>query len=502
MKRFRFLIALGAFLLPFVVRTFWFYQYIYQPTLPVIIPNYETFSVPAPPIGTDHIEADVSDAAGKVILLDWAHDNQFGISELEGLIGALNTWDVKVEIVQDTYSSSEQSISERFKYASAYVVIAPETEFSSAEIQQIARFIERGGRLLVICDPTRSENSLTSFELGYYLSSELGGVAAANSLLAPFDLVYSEDYLYNLLDNEGNYRNVLFHDFAEDPLTKDISTVVFYGVRSISTNTGTTLITGDQDTLSSRTDKAGEWGVAARSKGGGVIALGDLTFLTPPYNEVADNPLLINRLVEFLLGGELQRDLIDFPFLFHQPVAILETDSFGLSAETLRYISRMEGTLDKQNLPLTIVDDPYPGIDLIVPNLYQHADEIQSFLTPFDELILPMDSDDGNLTVPDLGELNPAGIGLMLLSRSEVRTTLVMLAASSDDLLALVDIFTDSDLSDCLIREQIALCKVGASEGFMFGDEFESGDVDIDFEELTTENIPLTDEPLSPTPVP
>jgi hypothetical protein len=343
---------------------------------------------------------------------------------------------------------------------------------------------------------------LTSFELGYYLSSELGGVAAANSLLAPFDLVYSEDYLYNLLDNEGNYRNVLFHDFAEDPLTKDISTVVFYGVRSISTNTGTTLITGDQDTLSSRTDKAGEWGVAARSKGGGVIALGDLTFLTPPYNEVADNPLLINRLVEFLLGGKLQRDLIDFPFLFHQPVAILETDSFGLSAETLRYISRMEGTLDKQNLPLTIVDDPYPGIDLIVPNLYQHADEIQSFTTPFDELILPMDSEDGNLTVPDLGELNPAGIGLMLLSRSEERTTLVMLAASSDELYTLVDIFADGDLSDCLIRKQIALCKVGAGEDFMFGDEFESGDVDIDLEDLSTENIPLTDEPLSPTPVP
>jgi hypothetical protein len=77
-----------------------------------------------------------------------------------------------------------------------------------------------------------------------------------------------------------------------------------------------------------------------------------------------------------------------------------------------------------------------------------------------------------------------------------------MLAASSDELLTLVDIFADGDLSDCLIREQIALCKVGEGEGFMFEDEFDFGDGDIDLEELFTENIPLTDEPLSPTPEP
>jgi hypothetical protein len=500
MKRNLVLIALAALLLPPVLRGLWFYRGLYRPPEPISTPDYAGLVLPIPPVGAEPADLESSDADGKTVLIDWGHENRFDITELEGLIGLLTTRGASVEIVQDYYDSgyydgSELPLSERLKYADAFIVIAPQVNFTDTSVRHVSRFVERGGRLLVISDPTRSQNYYDYYDYSY--SYDLGDVPAANGLLKPFDIAFSDGFLYNLLQNEGNYRNVLFHEFTPDDLTEDLSTVAFYGARPLTTNTGVPLIIGDKDTLSSRTDTGGNLPVGIRSQDGGVVALGDLTFLTPPYDQVADNPLLISRLVDFLLGGEQAQDLMDYPYLFNQPVALLLSDDFSLAVETVGLISRIETAIEARGLSLTLVDEPTPDMDLIVLGSFSPSEEVLPLLESFEDLILPMDSEDGTLTAPGFAEVNPAGIGLILYSQAETRTMLVLLAETGDDLLTLAEKLGEPYLYDCLVRDEAALCKIGYGNGFTFDDEY---DYDYGLDEFLPEYDTPTEEPLYPIP--
>jgi hypothetical protein len=463
MKRYRVLIALSALLLPVIARTLWFYRGIYQTPPSVPTPEYAALSVPTPPLATIEPPEAVVEAPGKVILLDWAHENQFEIPELEVLISGLTASGAQLEVLQVTFDSSSLPLEEHLKYASAYVVVAPLDKFTPAEVRQVDQFVQKGGRVLVIADPTRDGGSPVQFESSFGFL--IGDVASANGLLAPFDLAFSQDYLYDLLENEGNYRNVLLSDFADAPLTEGISTVVFYAARSVRTTTGTALILAGEHTLSSRTDAGGDLSAAVLSQDGGVLALGDFTFLTTPYNQVADNPRLIDNLVEFLLSGERAHDLADFPYIFNQPVVLLQTEGLPLSAETLSSLGAMQASLSSLGLRLTLADEPPAGSDRIVLGLYSPSDDVRPYLEPFD-LTLPEDSSDGTMRVPGFGKVKPAGTGLMLLSRTGDGITLVLLAESNELLLRLVDLLAGRDLFGCIVQDQVALCPLGMGEGF------------------------------------
>jgi hypothetical protein len=499
MKRFRLLLAIGAFLLPIAIRGLWFYRGFYKPIHPIPTPEYAELSLPTSPQGIERTEDEMADASEIVVLLDWAHENKFDITELEGFINVLTELGAAVEIVQNPYSSDGPTLDHRLKYADAYLVVAPSTAFSNNDMQHLTRFVERGGRLLVICDPTRVDSGLSSYDYESYYVNSLGSVVAANSLLAPFDLTFSDGFLYNLIENEGNYRNVIFRSFGEDSITTGLSTVAFYGVSAIVTNTGTPLIIGDRNTLSSRTDTSGDWAPLACSQNGDVIALGDLTFLTPPYDRIADNQLLISNLIEFLVSGERQRDLSDYPFIFQQPVAILESETFDLAAETLQTVLGLENTLD---LELSIVEELTTDLDLIYFDSYSPSEDLRTVLESFEELVLPEDSEDGSLSVPGFGQLNPAGIGTVLLSRSEERTTLILLANSSDELLTLADMLAEEEFYRCLLREHSAICKVGAGEGFGPMDDYSFDDLYYNYDDSFYEEFPFTEEPFLPTPIP
>jgi hypothetical protein len=502
MKRFPILLAIAAFLLPVAIRGLWFYRGFYKPTHPITTPEYSELSLPISPPGVERTEDEMADASEIVVLVDWAHENKFDVTELEGFINVLTEFGAAVEIVQSPYSSDGPPLDQRLKYADAYLVIAPSVTFSDDDVQRLTRFVERGGRLLVICDPTRVDSGLSSYDYDSYYAYSLGSVVVANSLLAPFDLTFSDGFLYNLIENEGNYRNVIFRSFGEDSFTAGLSTVAFYGVSYIATNTGASLIVGDRNTLSSRTDTSGEWAPLVRSQNGGVIALGDLTFLTPPYDQIADNQLLISHLIDFLVSGERQRDLTDYPFIFQQPVAILESDTFDLAAETLQTILGLEKTVDSLDLQLSIVEEPSPDLDLIAFETYSPSEDLRPLLEPFEGLVLPEDSEDGSLSVPGFGQLNPAGIGTVLLSRTDGRTTLILLANSSDELLTLAEMLANDELYRCLLHEHSALCKVGAGEGFGSMDGYDFEDLFYDYDESFYEEFPFAEEPFLPTPIP
>lgn len=502
MKRYRALIVIGAFLLPIVLRGLWFYGGFYRPS-EVELPPFEALMIPTPLDAEDESPDEVREATGShLVLIDFAHDNFFQIPEVESLLRALSERGVSVDIVRSSFESGARPVEDQLKHADAYIVIAPQTSYSKNLVAEVEDFVARGGRLLVIGDPTRGDAYLGYYESDFYFSYGVGSVTAANALLEPFHLAFNDDYIYNLLESEGNYRNVVFKHFAEDPMTESLTAIALYGAHSVHTRLGKAIIVGDENTSSSRRESSEAIIAAARSPDLNVLALGDLSFLSPPYDQVADNELFIERIVDFLLGGEDERDLRNFPYIFRRNVGILRTEVFEVDADTLSTLTDLEAFLDEQGLTLSVIDEPQEDLDLIVLATFEQgsSEEIQPHLEAFPDLVLPDASADEPLTIPGIGDVQPSGIGLLLFTAEEGQTSLVLLAEDSDGVITLSESLIWGDLSDCLVRETLAVCRVGAAAFDEYDYDFGDFDYDYDFDESLLEDIPPLDEP-TPTPI-
>ncbi|MEK6588247.1 MAG: DUF4350 domain-containing protein [Chloroflexota bacterium] len=485
MSRNRVWIALGLVVLPVLARTLWHYRGIYRPTTPIQVPSYSDFMPPQPPVREASIglpEAGDTDEPArtgqqKVVLFDQAHTNHFEMAELQSLTSALSARGARIEVLDSSFAFDELGLEGRLKYASAYVVVAPFDVFSPTDVAAVTRFVERGGRLLVILDPTRTGSGVDLF--GFLFLSPSEDVATANQLLEPFDLVFSDDYLYNLQENEGNFRNVLVRQFADDPLTEGLQTITLYAGRSVETDHGMPLLLTDSATFSSLTDSGGELAAAALGRNSGAMALGDLTFLTSPYNTVADNARFIHNLAAFLLGGERQRDLSDLPFMFSGPVSVIQSGNFTLQAETLVALQRMSTSLETAGVELVFPEEVPDTGDLLVLAFFEPDPAIEDLIDPL-ELVLPAEHPDGQLTVPGFGSFNPAGIGLVGLTVGEDRTIMVLLAEDQAGLVSLLETVGSGLLSDCLLSGAYVLCQVGEGQGFASPESLE---LDLGLEE-------------------
>lgn len=482
MNRSRVWIALGLVALPILVRTLWHYRGIYRPATPIQVPSFLDFIPPQPPVqqalpNAGETEGPAETGPRKVVLFDQAHSNHFEMAELNSLTSALSTRGARIEVLDSSFAFDELGLDGRLKYASAYVVVAPFDVFAPTDVGVVERFVERGGRLLVILDPTRTGSNVDLF--GFVTLSASEDVAAANQLLEPFDLVFSDDYLYNLLENEGNFRNVLVREFADDPTTAGLQTIALYAGRSVRTNLGTPLLLADSATFSSLTDSGGGLAAAAFGSNSAALALGDLTFLTAPYNSVADNALFIQNLAGFLLGGERQRDLRVFPFVFSGELAVIQSANFKLQAETLVGLQRMSTSLELAGVELSFPEETPTEGDLLVLGSFELDPAIQDLIDPL-ELVLPAEHPDGQLTVPGFGSFNPTGIGIVGLVVGEDRTTMVLLAEDQASLVSLLETVGSGLLSDCLLSGTYALCQVGEGQGF---NSLEPLELDLSFEE-------------------
>lgn len=310
---------IGALLLlvvPSVMRHGAFYQGTYTPVSAPEPPDYAAMDFALPALATPEVAFAV-DGAGKVVVLDNVHGNQFELDEVQVLLDLFNAAGSQVLTVDNAY----MPLAPVLKYADVYITIAPTLPFDAGDVTLLARFVDRGGRLLVITDPTRNGYEASLFDLeDAPLDAD---VRAANPLLQPFGMAFASDYVYNIVENEANYRNVKFSDFSDSPLTRGLSDVVLYAAHSVNALSGTPLLWGGEAVFSSRTDAGGRLAPAALSANGQVLALGDVTFMTAPYHQVADNGLFIARIAEFLLDGERTYTLDDYPYLFQQPVIIL-----------------------------------------------------------------------------------------------------------------------------------------------------------------------------------
>ncbi len=459
MNRKLFWIVLAVFALPLLARLVWFFPGFNFPRA-VVTPDYANLKLPEAPITTPQT-AEIKQKGG-VVLMDYSHSNQFQPNEVQALVNAVGERGARVELNSDVSKLGTQ-----LKYASAYVVISPSYNFTNDEIRLVQDFVGRGGRLAVFTDATRGTISYDFFGSP---TNSTPDVNTANPLLEPFGITVNADYLYNLTDNEGNFRNVYFESFGKSDLTWGLKRVALYGVHSMETDSGLALLTGSGKTFSSQTDatpgkdpKQG-WAAAVLSEDGNVLALGDFTFLMPPYNTVADNGTFINNIADFLLGGARKALLSDYPYLFAGTIVhVLPTSNVQLTAELTGALSRLQSDLRTVSNDLTVVQDAPPEGDLIVLGTFSPSDDLAKYIEPFNLSLVDFSQ---FVDVPHFGKLGRSGNGLLLFSPGKHGNTLVLLADSVDDLTTLMDTLSSGSLSGCVLQGDFGVCSIGFGGGF------------------------------------
>lgn len=298
---------------PTLARTAYHYRGIYQPAA-VRRPDMAAINLPSLD-KTPFVETDLKQRTGRVIV-DRAHDNSLGDLDLNVLSARLAARGLHL------YNwGKKDALADLLLDAVGLVVAVPHRAFTADEVQMVAQFVERGGRVLLIGDPSRYAFKTVTDEYGYEMYVIDSDTASLNSLAARFGLTFSDDYVYNTSQHAGNYQYVMLNRFAEHALTTGLEQVIWYAAHSIA-STGQALISADEQTTSSLSEQTGGLTMMSLDEQGRVLAVADLTFMTEPYNTAADNNRLIANMADFLAGSERLYGLTDFPLFLRDEVGV------------------------------------------------------------------------------------------------------------------------------------------------------------------------------------
>ena len=393
--------------------------------------------------------------------------------------------------------------------------------------------MNRGGRLLVVADPTRS---FSEYEEGREES-----VILSNEILQPFRLAFRNDYVYNLRINEGNFRNIFVQPVENHSLTKGIEELVFYASHSLDNRTEM-IFSGGPGAQSSLEDREETVSVASIDNSGNVLAIGDMTFMTTPYNQIADNNLLIENIAYFLINGERQIQISDFPNLFRRNIGIILDKNLKLEPDLVSVISEIKEQYARDDINVEILEAKQDGYDLVYLGIYPPEGELDKMVGKFgirfetdfssdlssstptpspaqistpkpdvdaveeEEEILPLNdeladseipSEDSLFYIPGIGNIPEGKFGIIAINQENSHINLILLASNQENAIDLLALLLDEFLFDCLSTDLVAIC-----EQYPFSSKYDDpyeDPSDSSWEELPEETDLLLDE-ATPTP--
>jgi len=458
--RTKLLLLLVLVALPVAGRLLWFHRGWYQPPeIPEI--DESQMALPLPeyrPLADQPLET------GGLVVIDLSHNNNLEVDDLTPLWDRLTARAVAIETLDD----SSDSLETQLRGAIALLVIAPTSNYTAEERDLIADFVEDGGRLLLAADPTRpvppeqeDEEEPLDLESIFFPSS---AVPAINSLANAFGLVYFDDYLYNLVDNEGNYRNVKFTVFSDEhSLTQDLETIVFFAAHSLQTD-GLSLVNADENTLSSL--RSGETGLtaAALAANGRVLALGDVTALTPSFHTIADNDRFLSNIADWLAAASREWDLKDFPHLFRGPVDLVQVSEGSLDPRLIARSGTLQELFQQSRLTLSLRAAADPDHDTLFVGTFDNVDLVQGYLATAGVTIVLAEADEeeeesqDTIEIEGLGTLGLEGTTLYVVDRSADRVVVVALAEDGEAAIQALERLTSVDFSGCVHGEGVTVC--------------------------------------------
>lgn len=469
------LIVLILISLPVVGRWVWFHRGWYTPPL---IPEIDEDQIEVLPPEYRPIAEEVEEGVGRVVI-DLAHENNLEVDDLTPLRDRLIARGAAVE----TFDGLSSSMESQLRGVIALVVVAPTSEYAGYEVEAIIDFVEDGGRVLLAGDPTRpvpSEDE-SSLDLGDVLFPA-SAVPAMNSLANHLGVAYFDDYLYNLVDNEGNYRNVKLTSLSDEHLLSEgLETVVFFAAHSLRSD-GLSLIGGDENTFSSLRTGETDLTAATLAADEKVLALGDVTALTAPYHTVADNDQFLSNIAGWLASAERVWDLKDFPYLFQRPVDLVQIAGDFLDPRLIAGTGALEEVLAQVDLTLTVRDTADPDNDAIFVGTFEDVELVEEYLGEAGVTItlVEEEGEEGaaateeaeeeeeeprdTVEVEELGSIPMEGTTLFVVDRSADRVIVIALAEDGDSAMAALERLAFGDFFGCVESDDVTVCSTGEVE--------------------------------------
>jgi len=479
------LLVLVLIALPVAGRWVWFHRGSY--TTPVI-PEIDESQMEIPPPEYHPITGEAIEGAGHVVI-DLAHENNLQVDDLTPLRDRLSARGVAVE----TFDGFSGYLESQLRGAIALVVIAPTFEYTEQERSTIVDFVEDGGRVLLAADPTRPvppEEEEEDWDLAAILS-RTSAIPAINSVAQALGVVYFDDYLYNLVDNEGNYRHVKFSVASDEhSLTQGLETVVFFAAHSLRSD-GLSLITGDENTLSSL--RSGETGLSAAVLAAEerVLALGDVTGLTAPYHTIADNDRFLSNIADWLATAERDWDLKDFPYLFRGAVDLVQVAGDFLDPRLIAHSGELNEVFRQADLTLNLRPADDPDHDTLFVGTFEDVEAVEEYLDTAGVTITMVEAEEEEeggaatgeteeeepqsfVEVEELGNIAIKGTSLFVVDRNADRVVLIVLAEDGDTLVEAMGRLVFADFSNCVHSDDVTVCSTGeVEEGWDLGIEAE-----------------------------
>ncbi len=513
MKNKKILIFLLFFTLPIIGRLLWFYQGIYFRNSKANYPVYENLTIPLPALSTPVPSAPAELEKKVTVLIDQSHGNLFTVAEIEPLFSDLILRGVEI-LVADTESDFEPML----RKSDALIVITPTDPYTSEEIENVEEFVARGGKMVVIADPTRSDSE--------YQDDREESVIQTNQLLQTFLISFNNDYVYNISENEGNFRNVFVYPARYSDLTKNLTSLVFYGAHSVATS-AESVIEGDQKTLSSLTDTGGNLSLSALDESGNVLVIGDLTFMTNPFYQVADNYQFIQNITDFLINSFRVKNFYDFPDLFTRDIGVILSEGITLDDDLLKVLSNLQRNFELDDIAVTILKEPTDGFDEIIIGIYPPGEELRTITdaigfyyseanhplttTPTTEEELREDTVTESVgatnyfTVPEFGSIQAEDFGFLIINHSDKKIQLVLLADNQENCINLLELFVTGSLERCFVGKNVAICELDIQKNHDY--DYEGGLIEDNLEnednllngDLETESTPETTQTPNPT---
>ena len=327
------------------------------------------------------------------MLVDTLHDNAFREAEIITLSSRVANRGYDVEFVGS-------DLEEKLRRADSFLVILPRAAYSEAEAALVERFVGKGGKLLLVSDPTRPQQ--------------------INSLAERFGLNFQPDYLYNVKEYDLNFQNIIVREFQPDELTTGLDAISLYTAGSIRSS-GPGLVFTDANTRSSVVETIEGLCAIAWGDSRNVLAIADFTFMVPPYNSLLDNDRLVSNIADYITSSEREYDLADFPHFYE--VGSENNVDILLGQPSLWSI----GTELKTGLSSQRVSSQIRGVedvsrDTVFLGLYKDALQVSQYLQAAG---IRIDDALGTPFAPDL-DLN--GTAVTVLDRSQDRHVLVILA--------------------------------------------------------------------------
>lgn len=441
----------------------------YTPPERELLPaNIEAAAVP-PRLET----VDNPEVSRGVVVIDYAHDNALFIEELNVLLSKVVSRGFSYEVVTPTEAETV-SLIDRLSYAEAVILPLPRFDYTPEEITAIEAYVDKGGRILIIGDPTRTIV-----------------VEALNSIAGSFGIIYANDYLYSLDNNDNNYRNVVYTNFSDSIITEGMGNddkVIFYASGSVSAP-GHEIIMGDDTVFSSTSESSGAKASAALTMDDQVLAMGDLTFFTQPHDMTESNGILINNIADFLTSGDRTFELRDFPHFLNTEVDIVFDDTRVFNSQFEDAV-KLKDFLEQTERTIDFADEIGDSHDIIYIGRFDQADSVQEYLDQANIVLLEpevveedltaeadealeististnLSEEDaaedfikGRIQIKGVGELEQGGATLFYLHQEADQNILIILSDDAETNGDAFGLILNSEIGECIVNSTTAICQ-------------------------------------------